>query len=235
VIWFHTPHLPALTGEKYKQVYKEHTEDIQHFYGAITAMDEQVGRLFEVLAGIEKDKNTLVFFTSDNGPEGKTRQGRTQGSTNGLRGRKRSLYEGGIRVPGIMYWPEGIRAHQEIDVPFSTSDYLPTILDILNIENEVDIQPVDGISMIPILYGKVKERETPIGFQSGKQVALIGDRFKLYSGDNATTFEMYDLIIDPSESNNLIDKNEDRFMQMKSTLDSWRLSCQQSLVGDDYK
>ena len=105
VVWFHTPHLPVIAGERYKEQYKDLSEDQQHFYGALTAMDEQVGRLRKTLRELGVADHTVLFFTSDNGPEGTAVTGRTQGITKGLRGRKRSLYEGGIRVPGIMEWP----------------------------------------------------------------------------------------------------------------------------------
>jgi arylsulfatase A-like enzyme len=84
VIWFHTPHLPVITGHDYRDLYLGYDEDIQHFYGCITAMDEQIGRLVRELKKLGEWENTIIFFTSDNGPEGKTRSGRMQGSTRGL-------------------------------------------------------------------------------------------------------------------------------------------------------
>ncbi|MFC2124588.1 sulfatase [Bacteroidota bacterium] len=234
VIWFHTPHLPTLSGEKYQNMYSDYSEDIQHFYGAISAMDEQIGRLLEVLASLGKTNNTIIFFTSDNGPEGKTRQGRTQGSTNGLQGRKRSLYEGGIRVPGLMSWPAGIDTNQEIDIPVCTSDYFPTILEILGNEFLETIEPMDGINLIPVVKGTITNRSVPIGFQSGKQMALIDDRFKLYSNDEGQTYELYDLLKDPFESHNIIEDHEDIFKRLKIHLDEWIISCSKSNEGNDY-
>ena len=124
IVWFHAPHLPVLTGKKYKSLYSGLSEDEQEYYGVITALDEQVGRLRNKLKSLNIYENTLVFYTSDNGPEtqkevreGKIPFGRTRGVTNGLRGRKRSLYEGGIRVPGIVEWPRKIRSGTVINVP----------------------------------------------------------------------------------------------------------------------
>src|SRR5690606_3355046 len=135
VVWVHTPHLPVLTGQKYRKMYSHLSEDEQHYFGCITAMDEQVGRLRNHLIDLGIEKNTVLFFTSDNGPEGENSHvGRTRGSTKGLRGRKRSLHEGGIRVPGIMEWPGQISPGTTVEVPCFTSDYFPTIAHIIGVD-----------------------------------------------------------------------------------------------------
>jgi arylsulfatase A-like enzyme len=230
VIWFHTPHLPVLTGRKYLDMYRQYDDNVQHFYGCITAMDEQIGRLVRDLEDLEALDNTIIFFTSDNGPEGRLRKDRTQGSTKGLRGRKRSLYEGGIRVPGLLYWPEKIRKAAEVNVPVSTSDYYPTILDILKID--IPGQPIlDGISLLPMIEGKPYSRNKPIGFQSRNQQAFIDDRYKIYSSDRGESFELYDIINDPEETSDL----SLQFPEIKDTLinqlNIWIESCKQSNKG----
>ncbi|MBV6640600.1 MAG: sulfatase-like hydrolase/transferase [Cyclobacteriaceae bacterium] len=234
VIWFHTPHLPVLTGEKYRNMYPGMSEDIQHYYGCITAMDEQIGRLLTTLEELGADENTLIFYTSDNGPEGATRINRTQGSTNGLRGRKRSLYEGGVRVPGIMYWPERITQPSKVDLPVSTSDYYPTILDILDIE--MHSQPmVDGISLVPLLEGKMDTRPTPIGFQFKDQLSWVEGKYKLYSPDQGESWELYDIDADPGETSDISTENGTMVTRLRSDLLRWVESCEKSNQGSDYK
>ena len=234
VIWFHTPHLPVLTGEKYKAMYKGRSEDVQNYYGAITAMDEQIGRLRKFLQEKGVRDNTVLFFTSDNGPEGKTRAGRNQGSTNGLRGRKRSLYEGGIRVPGLMVWPAVINKHRTTGIPFSTLDYYPTILDILGFTMPDQPEPVDGTSMLPFLRRDWKERPVPIGFESRNQVAFMNNRYKIYSPDKGQHYELYDIVNDPDETTDISAQHPDIVQKMAAELDRWRASCKKSLAGDDY-
>ena len=219
VVWFHAPHLPVLTGAKYQQLYKGQSEDIQQYYGAITAMDEQLGRLRQQLRDMGQYENTMLFFTSDNGPEGKSQTARTQGSTKGLKGRKRSLYEGGVRVPGIWVWPERIRKHQEVDFPVCTSDYYPTILELLDIKIENQL-PLDGVSIANILDQKMDKRRKPIGFQSGKQLAWMEDEFKLYSSDGQT-FELYNILYDPNEEDDLVTIKPNRTKHMKEALLEW--------------
>jgi len=234
VIWFHTPHLPVIAGQKYKDLYSQYDKDIQHFYGCITAMDEQIGRLVKEMKDLGILDNTIIFFTSDNGPEGISRMGRKQGSAKRLRGRKRSLYEGGIRVPGLMIWPEKFQEPLVINSPVSTSDYYPTILDILNIQ--IPGQPLlDGISLLPLLNGDRMVRSFPIGFQSGAQMAMIDNKYKLYSSDNGESFALYDIDNDPEESK---DVSLD-FPEIKDTLinqlNIWINSCKQSNEGYDYQ
>ena len=160
IIWFHTPHLPVLTEENYRKKYARLSEDQQHYYGVISAMDEQVGRLRGKLRQLGVAENTLLFYTSDNGPEGISVGGRTQGTTNGLKGRKRSLYEGGIRVPGIMEWPGTVKPGTQINTPCFTSDYFPTIAEILGINLKQYKRPFDGIDLLPIVDGRIKERNS---------------------------------------------------------------------------
>ena len=232
VVWFHTPHLPVLTGEQYRNLYPNQSLDVQHFYGAISAMDEQVKRLSDKLNQLGLSENTLLFFTSDNGPEGKVKGGRTQGSTAGFRGRKRSLYEGGVRVPGFVVWPAKIKGGQHTRFPLVTSDYFPTILEILGEKNHFPVSPVDGISMIPVWEGILAQRPVPIGFQHRENKALTGNRYKLVQMGNK--FELYDLEQDPFETSDISSEMPEKVAEMKETLSDFVTSCDNSRKGDDY-
>ena len=233
-IWFHTPHLPVLTGSEYRQLYSDYSADIQNYYGCISAMDDQIGRLVYTLKSKNVYNNTVIFFTSDNGPEGTARQGRTQGSTEGLKGRKRSLYEGGIRVPGFMIWPDKIEGQVSSEIPVSTSDYYPTILKIAGINPDDKVEPLDGIDILSLLSSPENIMGKPIGFISGSQTALIGDRYKLYSSDNGSTYELYDLINDPFEKYDLISTEKQVATDMINVLETWIDSCVDSNRGKDY-
>ena len=151
-IWFHTPHLPVVSDREGRSNYKALNLEKQLYYGTLTAMDQQIGRLWKKLLELEIDEETIIFYCSDNGPEDDT-----PGSTGGFRGRKRSLYEGGVRVPAFVIWKNKFEKGNRISFPAVTSDYLPTILDILDI-NYPDQRPIDGISILSALYGKEKVR-----------------------------------------------------------------------------
>lgn len=226
VVWFHAPHWPVVAGEKHKTPYQDLDDFHQNHYGCITALDEQVGRLRNELRSLEVAENTLLFFCSDNGPEGSVKTG--CGSAGPLRGRKRDLYEGGVRVPGLMVWPARFPQPKVIEVPCCTSDYFPTLKAILKSDPITDgtspvvqPKPFDGINLLPILKGTQTERRSSIGFRSRRQIAWIGDRYKLYSGDAGKTWELFDLLQDPSESNDLASSQADRVNSLKSDARKW--------------
>jgi arylsulfatase A-like enzyme len=233
VIWFHAPHLPTVAGPEHRALYADQPEDAQNYLGCISAMDEQVGRLRAKLEELGIDGHTMLWFCSDNGPEGRQHNGRN-GWSKHLRGRKRSLYEGGIRVPGLLVWPEKVKEARRVSIPCCTSDYFPTILDVLGFRMEGQPEPIDGVSLLPLIEGRMTERPRPIGFQSQTQVALIDDRYKLYSPDRLATCELYDIIEDEAESHDLAAANPETVASMKATLQEWTTSCEESLAGKDY-
>ena len=228
-IWFHTPHLPVATSQDYRELYADLSHEKQLYYGSITAMDEQVGRLVNFLKAQGQFDNTMIWFCSDNGPE---RQ--TPGSSGPYRERKRSLYEGGVRVPAFVVWPRQLNAGTEASFPAVTSDYLPTIMDYLNIDYPDDSRPVDGISLRALLEGQRKERNSPIGFQHRDRMSWVDDQYKLISTNEGKTFELYDLLLDPSEKENIISRQKERADEMKKSLFEWISSCKQSDMGEDY-
>jgi arylsulfatase A-like enzyme len=241
VIWFHAPHLPVVASDKDREPFKKHDLYKQHYLGSIVALDRQVMRLRNELKRLSVADNTLLFYCSDNGPEGKASAPGTAGI---LRGRKRSLYEGGIRVPGLVVWPGRIRSGSVTETPASTSDYLPTIIDHLDIKMP-DARPLDGVSLLPVFSQPTAMRPRGIGFESGTQAAWVQNRYKLYADglagpkktkqtknkERAPTYELYDLQADPTETRNLAETDPDRLKLLISQLTAWRISCQESLAN----
>lgn len=245
VIWFHAPHQPVIAGPDFLKMYAQFHEDKQHYYGVVTALDRQMGRLWNALCKLGIEKDTMLWFCADNGPEGNPGpRGRSQGSAGPLRGRKRSLYEGGIRVPGFLVWPGQISSPRRTDVPAVTSDYFPTILDVLDIE--LPSRPYDGISLLPLIKGTMTERPAPIFFEFGAQAAVIDGRWKLVHNkspkrqrsDNGTApvrpWELYNLAQDVSEKHQLQDSQASRVERMRAWLAEWQASVAASAEGKDY-
>jgi arylsulfatase A-like enzyme len=228
-IWFHTPHLPVVSDSTHRNLYVGMDIQKQIYYGTITAMDEQIGRLWQKLEQLGISQNTMLFFCSDNGPEAKT-----PGSAGIFRERKRSLFEGGVRVPAFATWPKKFKEGKRIDFPMVTSDYLPTILEILNVTYP-DSRPVDGISLVDAINGKMVEREKPIGFICRPKMSWVTNQYKLIGDIKEEHFEMYDLLNDQSENENIIDEYPEIAEKMKYDLSEWLISVENSNKGRDYE
>jgi len=228
-IWIHTPHLPVVSDTVHRSYYSKMDLQKQLYYGTLTAMDEQIGRLWSKLDELDIQKETIIWFCSDNGPENGT-----PGSASIFRERKRSLYEGGVRVPAFVIWKDHIKEGIRLDFPSITSDYLPTILDILNIKYP-DSRPIDGVSLHGLLQGKNEIREDAIGFIFDQKISWVDNQYKLISVDNGENFELYNLINDRSEKENIIQKEPEIASKMKNELNHWLRSVENSKKGMDYK
>lgn len=227
VVWFHAPHMPCVAGPKYQEMYKGQSSLMQNYAGCITAMDEQIGRLrtFLKLKGI--DSNTMIWFCSDNGPENGN-----PGTTGGFRERKRSLHEGGVRVPGLLVWPEKIKKPMVTDIPCVTSDYLPTIVDLLKVDTKKIKYRLDGQSLLSLIEQKKFDRKSPIGFAYQNQIALSDSIFKMYA--KSGKYELYNIIKDPSEANDISSQNSEVLQKMKSHFESFYSDMEASFVGKEY-
>ena len=172
----------------------------------ITRMDRDIGRLLERLKDLGLDEKTLVIFTSDNGPHKEGGADPTFFKSSGpLRGYKRALYEGGIRVPMIARWPGHIEAGAQSDHISAFWDFLPTCCDLVGIETP---EGLDGISMLPTFLGRsADQRRHPYLYwefhEQGKRQAIRWGRWKAVRNNVRAQpdgpLELYDLQEDISE------------------------------------
>ncbi|MFQ6036161.1 MAG: sulfatase-like hydrolase/transferase [Sedimentisphaerales bacterium] len=156
VVWFGSPHGPHEALERDRALYKAHSEKLQHFYGEITAMDRAFGKLRQELRTLGIHENTLLWYCSDNG-------GLPKVGVTGGRGNKGKIYEGGLRVPAILEWPCRIPEPRTTDIPCNTSDIYPTLLELLGVRLKKQ-PPLDGVSLVPLIEGRMKSRPKPMGF-----------------------------------------------------------------------
>lgn len=152
VIWFPSPHDPFREVPDGPSLYdgKKHAG----YYREITLLDQQVGRLRKELRALNMADNTILWYCSDNGGLVK--------ETSGGREKKGSIYEGGLRVPGILEWPAK-ELKGRTSVPVSTSDIYPTVLTMAGI-NHTPPHPLDGVDASGIIFGDASERSKPMGF-----------------------------------------------------------------------
>lgn len=225
VVWFHTPHLPCVAGPEYAAMYSEYNLNERNYYGCITAMDDQVGRLVRYLKDRGVYENTLILFCSDNGPELNT-----PGTANEMRGKKRSLYEGGIKVPAFAVWPAKIAKEQTTEMRCFTSDYFPTVLESVGLE--LPDRTLDGVSFKKVLQDPTNTRKEPLIFCSANQGAVIDGDYKLYYCNGA--YELYDLVNDPTEEFNLTRRLKKRTKTMKMMLKEAMKSYRDSFEGEEY-
>lgn len=235
-IWFGSPHIPL----------KPTAEDLKAaggsaYYGEIIGVDRSMGALRQGLRKLGIADHTMLWFNSDNGAwmEDKSAPD-AYGSNSGLRGCKGQLWEGGIRVPGIIEWPEHIKNPVITDVPVVTSDIYPTLVDLLGIKVPDQIQPLDGISIMPLIDGQMKERPKPIGFWHpegegvwGNMSVWMDNRYKLHRL-HGEKYELYDLVADLSEKTDIAAQNPEIVNRMKAELNAWRESVKKSNDGNDY-
>ena len=230
VIWDGSPHSPSVASEEDKAAFTSLSERSKNHYGELVAFDRAVGVLRAGLRELGVAENTLVWFKSDNGGVENVKPD----TVGGLKGNKGSLWEGGIRVPGIVEWPAVIKP-RGTTYPASTMDIFPTIADILNLPDTVFVKPIDGISLHPLFKGKQLKRESPIFFRHGSQCALIDNDMKLHTNKlNREEFELFNLKEDPAETNNIAAAYPTMFEQMKTRFLEWNATVDTSIEGGDY-
>ncbi|MEX0321673.1 MAG: arylsulfatase [Puniceicoccaceae bacterium] len=179
------------------------------FAEMIRRMDQDVGRIIDLLKELGIDKNTLVIFTSDNGPHHEGGHDHAFFDSNGpLRGYKRDLYDGGIRVPFIARWPGTIPAGSTSDFPSAFWDFLPTACEVAGIDPP---DGIDGLSYLPVLQGLAEPEREALYWrfdmnQTVKQAVRSGN-WKLVQPATDAPWELYDVDTDPGETTDLAKKH----------------------------
>ena len=230
VIWDGSPHDPFVASEKDRSNFKSLNENSQHHYGELIAFDRSLGVLRKTLKDLGLENNTILWYCSDNGGL----RNILPSTVGGLRGSKTTIWEGGLRVPAVIEWPQVIKP-RITHYPASTMDIFPTIADILDLPETDLLKPVDGISLKPIFKNDIKNRDKKIPFRYKDQGALVDNNFKLVATSiQKKEFELYDLENDSGETTDLAAQNPMIFNQMKKDFLKWGKSIDSSLDGIDY-
>ncbi|PWJ57779.1 arylsulfatase A-like enzyme [Dyadobacter jejuensis] len=238
---FNAPHTPLQVPEEYYDRYKDvdpsagfgqgmvatmtdkDKEDARKVYAMVSNIDDNIGKLLNKLEELKIADNTLIIFMTDNGPE----QVRYVG---GMRGRKSSVYNGGVRVPFYMRYPARFEGDKAIKTVAAHLDILPTVAQLCNVPLPKD-RVIDGKSLVPLMEGKeVAWANRPLFFywtrsypELYQNIALQTEGYKLVGMTDydakINDFELYDLAKDPFEKDNIIAQNLDKAKVLKQDMD----------------
>jgi arylsulfatase A len=247
-VCFHEPHEPIASPPDLVAQYPQATKEGEALYYAnVTNMDRAVGRILAALDEQKLAESTLVFFSSDNGPETLLRYPtgwRSHGSPGPLRGMKLHLYEGGVRVPGILRYPPKVKAGQTSHEVVCSLDLLPTLCELAGVPLPAG-RELDGTSLAPVLDGRPIERARPLFWHyfraigEPKAALRIGDFVVLghwdgpqlppgagvHRGDceaikraRLTKFELYNLQDDLGQKTDLAEREPARLAELSAML-----------------
>lgn len=242
---FNAPHTPLQVPDKYYQLYKDidpasgfenddrpfvkmsekDKEDARKVYAMVTNIDDNIGKLLQKLDELNIADNTIVIFMTDNGPQ-QTRY------VAGMRGKKGSVFRGGVRVPFYFKYPALFKNNNTIEITAAHIDILPTISQLCNVQLPND-RVIDGKSLLPLIEGKnVEWANRPLFFYWSRRypelynnIALQKGKYKLVGNNDYNApieeFNLFNIDIDPYEQTNLVLDNKAIANDLKSELDQY--------------
>ena len=232
VIWYGTPHDPWVADDADKKAFTLLSEKAQEHYGELVAMDRSIGTLRKGLRKLGIAKNTLVWFSSDNG--GLPRF--DPPTTGGLRGFKGSMYEGGLRVPAVIEWPAGIPTSRITHFPAGAVDMFPTLAEVAGLKKNNMLKPQDGQSLVKLFSKEIGPRKKPLPFRSRGRLAVVDNNYKMIAqpDGNKTQYELYNLKNDEAEQTNLVEKEFKIAKRLRRKVNALNTSVEASVEGHDY-
>jgi arylsulfatase A-like enzyme len=212
-----------------------HQSAAETFYASVSDLDTQIGRLLQGLDSLELTEKTLIVFSSDNGPEDIHIQNAGHsgiGSAGPFRGRKRSLYEGGVRVPGIVRWPGQVPSGRIDDQSIVAGcDLLPTVCHLAGVEIPRE-HALDGEDVSDIWLGPSRPRTKPLMwnwrfriagevYHHSPMLAIRDGDYKLLMNPDKSRIELYDIPRDPTQLANVADKHPAVVARLSEPLLAW--------------
>lgn len=231
---YNAPHYPMHAPKEYMDRFADLPWDRQVMAAMLAAVDDSVGAILDEVERLGLAEDTCSFFTGDNGPSRETRNwldGTLDpyygGSAGKLKGHKFSLYEGGIRVPGIMHWPGRIPAGQVLDAPCASMDIFPTFLRAAG--GASDNYEVDGMDLMPYVAQGKQPEERSIYWEMNKQTAVRRGQWKLVLDGQLVegappedAVHLADLEADMGERHNLQEAEAERTAALQQEAADWR-------------
>ncbi len=242
-VWTLVPHATLHPTDEQMKPYRQYAPRgvpykgaKQIYYASVTDLDRQIGRLVKKIDELGLSDNTVIAFSSDNGPEDFDIRNAVHsgiGDTGPFRGRKRSIYEGGIRMPFIVRWPGHVPAGRVDDTSIVAGvDWLPTVCSLAGVKLPGNLKP-DGEDMSAALLGKPKQRTRALMWEWRFRVfgdmahkcpmlAIREGKWKLLMNPDRSRIELYDIPKDPTELDNVADQHPDIVRKLSERLLKWQ-------------
>ncbi len=213
------PHGPYNVADKYSKPYRDKGVESRqaNFYGMITNIDENMGRLMRRIQELGLEENTILIFMTDNGTSGSY--------SGGMRGKKGSEYEGGHRVPCFIRWPGGgLTGGSDIDRLTAHIDILPTLIELCGLKEPRGVE-FDGDSLVQLLTGQDKNWPDRTLITDSQRIehpekwrksAVMTDRWRLINGK-----ELYDIKADPGQKNDIADGQPQVVEKLRKAYENW--------------
>ncbi len=213
------PHGPYNVADKYSKPYRDKgvEKNQANFYGMITDIDENMGRLMRRLKELGLEENTILIFMTDNGTSG--------GYSGGMRGKKGSEYEGGHRVPCFIRWPDGgLTGGIDVDRLTAHIDLLPTLIGLCGLKKPRGVK-FDGDSIVQLLRREDKSWPERILITDSQRIehpekwrksAVMTDKWRLINGN-----ELYDIKADPEQKSDIADRNPQAVEKLRKAYEDW--------------
>jgi arylsulfatase A-like enzyme len=213
------PHGPYNVADKYSKPYRDKGVESRqaNFYGMITNIDENMGRLMRRLRQLGLEDNTILIFMTDNGTSG--------GYSGGMRGKKGSEYEGGHRVPCFIRWPDGgLTGGSDIDRLTAHIDILPTLIELCGLKEPRGVE-FDGDSLVQLLTGQdenwpdrtlITDSQRIEHPEKWRKSAVMTDRWRLVNGR-----ELYDIKADPGQKSDIADGQPKVVEKLRKAYEDW--------------
>ena len=237
--------------EPYRQFTANGLEDkhkgaLRIYYSVVTNADRHIGRLMDKLDELNLSDNTIVIFSADNGPEDIHIRNATHsgvGSSGPFRGRKRSLYEGGVRTPFIIRWPNGVSDGRiDNDTPLCAVDLLPTFCNLAGVD--IDGLVIDGEDMTDALRGRSVIRKKPLMWEwrfniaghclhKSPMLSIREGDWKLLLNPDRSRVELFNIPRDPMELNNRAEHDPERVAEMADRVLAWQDTLPEGPIDDN--
>ncbi|MCA9070565.1 MAG: sulfatase-like hydrolase/transferase [Planctomycetaceae bacterium] len=232
---FNAPHFPNAKNKKPGQPVRwqapkrafaaygyspDETDPTKRYQAVVTALDEAIGRLLNTLDDLQLTDKTLVVFYSDNGAFRLGRKGLDVGSNHPLRAGGVTCWEGGLRVPALVRWPEKIRANTEISEPLWSPDLLVTFAKLAGAKLPKETV-FDGKDVLPVLMGEAKSPHESFYFRYRNHAALRKGDWKIVREKPNQNWQLFHLVNDMGETKDLAKRNPQKIRELELCFQSW--------------